>query len=160
MRTFEAADTAALPPVSIRAEDGRAIDGTWRYVGTHGLLFTPAAPFPGSTRFQVTVGAKARSLAGDTLSSDYTFSFFTEPPQVTSTLPREGARDLRRDSSFRLVFNQRVDPDAVARKARLWVKAKAGDTPKSVALRSGRPTKNVVGEAKTNLEHIVELTPN
>lgn len=158
MRTFEAADDVGLPPVAIQTEGGQAIAGTWRFVGTHGLLFTPQARFPGSTRFKVTVSAGARSLGGESLASDYTFSFFTAPPEVTSATPSEGARDLRSDAVFRLSFNQRMNPDAVAQKARLWVRAKAGDAPKSIALGGAHPPKR---EASSNpaLEQSVLLTP-
>ena len=116
MRSFDSEDRVGLPPVTLRAEDGRAIPGLWRFVGTHGLLFTPNAPFPGSTRFNVTVAAGARSLTGDQLPSDYTFSFFTASPELRSAAPHEGARDVRSDSTFRLDFNQRMQPDVVAQK--------------------------------------------
>jgi uncharacterized protein YfaS (alpha-2-macroglobulin family) len=158
MRTFEAADDAGLPPVAIQTEGGQAIAGTWRFVGTHGLLFTPQARLPGSTRFKVTVSAAARSLAGDSLASDYTFSFFTAPPEVTSALPSGGVRDLRSDSAFHLSFNQRMDPEAVAQKTRLWVRAKAGDAPKSIALRAAHPTKPEAASSAA-LERSVVLTP-
>lgn len=141
MRTFDAEDRAGLPPITLRAEDGRAIPGLWRFVGTHGLLFTPDAPFPGSTRFNVTVAAGARSLTGDMLPSDYTFSFFTLSPELLGAAPHAGAQDVRSDSTFRLDFNQRMQPDVVAQKARFWLRAKPGDTPRAVGARGQHPPK-------------------
>jgi hypothetical protein len=108
-------------------------------VGTHGLLFTPQAALPGSTRFMVTVAAGARSLAGDSLPADYTFSFFTEPATVLSATPYNGAQTLRADGAFRLNFNQRMNPDAVAQKAHVWVRAKAGDNARSIGVRATHP---------------------
>src|SRR6478736_183843 len=158
MRTFEAADDAGLPPVSVRTEAGQPIAGTWRFVGTHGLLFTPAGLLPGSTRFLVTVAAGARALDGDSLSTDYTFSFFTEPPMVTSVTPNASDRNLRADSVFRLSFNQAMDSDAVARKTRLWVRAKAGDAPKSIGVRGAHPPKSEIPSLQA-LERTIVLTP-
>ncbi|MGC4090094.1 MAG: MG2 domain-containing protein [Polyangiaceae bacterium] len=158
MRTFDAADDAGLPPLALQTEAGTAIAGTWRFVGTHGLLFTPQASFPGATRFNVTVGAGARSLDGDSLPNDYKFSFFTALPEVVGATPSEGARDLRADSVLRLDFNQRMEPDAVAQKARVWVRAKPGDAAKSIALRGAHPPKRE-GAIEAMIARAVVLTP-
>ena len=158
MRTFDAADDVGLPPVSIRTEAGQPIAGQWRFVGTHGLLFTPQGPLPGSTRFMVTVLASARALDGDSLSGDYTFSFFTEPPAVVKASPSDGDQNLRADSAFRLSFNQRMSPDAVALKAHLSVRAKAGDASRSIGVRAAYAprTEFVSNQA---FERTVVLTP-
>lgn len=158
MRTFESADTAGVPTLSIRTEQGQAIAGTWRFVGTHGVLFTPKAPLPGSTRFSVTVPAATRALGGEALQSDYTFTFFTAPPEVLATAPADGAADLRADSVLRLEYNQRMDPEAVAGKARLWVKSRPGDEPRSIAVRGSRP-KPPQPPLTGTFEHVVLLSP-
>src|SRR6185437_12504735 len=51
------ADDAGLPRLTVGTDDGRTIAGSWRWVGTHGLLFSPERALPGSSRFVVTVGA-------------------------------------------------------------------------------------------------------
>src|SRR4029077_11843594 len=52
-----AAEADGLPAAPVATEAGRSVAGTWRWVGTHGLLFAPDLPLPGSTRFVVTVDA-------------------------------------------------------------------------------------------------------
>jgi len=51
------ADTDSLPAARVLTEEGQPVAGGWRWVGTHGLLFAPDLPLPGSTRFAVTIGA-------------------------------------------------------------------------------------------------------
>ena len=57
------------------------ISGTFRWAGTSTLVLTPSRPLPFSTTYRVTVAAVAKSVAGQTLASPYTFSFTT--PQMS-----------------------------------------------------------------------------
>ncbi|HEX3770772.1 MAG TPA: MG2 domain-containing protein [Polyangiaceae bacterium] len=131
---------ANLPALSIATEDGRAVAGAWQWVGTHGLLFAPERPLPGSSRFVVTVAAGARSLGGEVLAADYRFEFATARAAVEKTLPREGVETLRPDTAFFLEFNEPMDPEVVARAARLTVRTGNDPASKTVAVRASRPT--------------------
>jgi len=139
MRDPDAQDTAGLPPLRLEASGAAAVAGSWRWVGTHGLLFTPERALPGSTRFQVTVPAGARSLEGEVLTADYAFEFATARPKVVEAEPPDGASDLKPDTKFRVRFNQPMTAAALNAGAHLRVVTKPGEAPRDVALRARHP---------------------
>jgi uncharacterized protein YfaS (alpha-2-macroglobulin family) len=145
--------TAGLPAVTVTTEDGRPVAGAWQWVGTHGLLFAPDRPLPGSTRFDVTVAAGARSLDDEPLSADHRFEFATVRPAVERTVPAEGAADVRPDAWFRVEFNQPMDPGVVERASRLTVRARSDQAPRPVAVRASHPATGA------HPERVVLLTP-
>src|SRR5215212_10482888 len=55
------------------------IKGTFRWSGTTTLIFTPdpKTPLPFATKYEVTIDAAAKSVAGSTLDQSYSFSFTT-----------------------------------------------------------------------------------
>jgi uncharacterized protein YfaS (alpha-2-macroglobulin family) len=136
----DAESTAGLPAATVTTEDGRAVAGAWQWVGTHGLLFAPDRPLAGSTRFDVTVAAGARSLGGEVLAADYRFEFATARPAVERTVPAEGDTHVRPDTAFRIEFNEPMDPAVVERAARLVARSRPDDTPRPVAVRGSHPT--------------------
>jgi alpha-2-macroglobulin len=122
MRSLESPPDQGLPGLTVQTKDGKSIPGVARWIGTRGLIFEPAEPLPGATAFVVTVPAGTRSSQGDTLTTPYSFEFTTSAPIVLGSDPVSGARTLRQDSTFRLLFNQDVAPEAVERTARLVVR--------------------------------------
>jgi uncharacterized protein YfaS (alpha-2-macroglobulin family) len=108
--------------------------GTWRWVGDRAVVFAPRDGFAPSTRYEVTVGTGARSLAGMGLAKDFSYSFSTPPPKVAwfaESLDRAAA-DLQPD--LPIFFNQRVrQADLEAR-----LSLKAGD--QAVQVRVRRPS--------------------
>src|ERR1043165_2262677 len=54
-----------------------AVKGTFRWSGTTTLIFTPAAPLPFATKYDVTIDASAKAVSGQTLGKTYRFSFTT-----------------------------------------------------------------------------------
>src|SRR5271166_2846548 len=112
MREPDAADNAGLPAVSLVADGNKPVPGSWRWVGTHGMMFSPDGTLSGGTRFAVSVPQGARSIDGEVLAADYRFEFHTEAPSVLETFPREGAV-VKPQSAFTLVFNQPMEPGAV-----------------------------------------------
>ena len=151
MRDPDSADTAGLPPIRLEGAGAPAVPGTWRWVGTHGLLFTPDHPLPGSTRFHVTVPAGVRSMDGESLTADYAFDFSTPRPLVRETDPRDGAKDVRPDSRFRVTFNQPMDAALVESNAHLEVQTGTAKT--RIAVKAAHPT---TGKAR---EETLLLTP-
>jgi uncharacterized protein YfaS (alpha-2-macroglobulin family) len=118
MRTLETPPDHGLPAIDVRSAAGEPVNGSWRWVGTHGALFTPDRPLPGATSFVAVVSKDARALDGSALGADYRFDFRTARPEVIDVQPI--ATDLLRpESSLRLTFNQAVDPAAVAHAGRL-----------------------------------------
>jgi len=68
-------ETVSAPFFTIKPE----IPGRLRWSGTNTLIFTPSDPakLPYATRYQVTVGEGATSVAGRRLARPYAFSFTT-----------------------------------------------------------------------------------
>ncbi|HEX4445214.1 MAG TPA: Ig-like domain-containing protein, partial [Polyangiaceae bacterium] len=149
----DAADTDGLPGLSVNSEDGRPVAGAWQWIGTHGLLFTPDRPLPGSTPFVVTVAAGARALDGDLLPADYRFQFTTARPSVVRTVPDDGAADVRPDTAFRIEFNEPMDPADVEHAARVVARVHPSDPGKAIAVRGSHPSSG------PQPENVVVLTP-
>lgn len=141
----DAADTEALPAVSVATEQGQAVAGAWQWVGSHGLIFTPDHTLPGSTRFVVTIAAGAKALDGDALGTDYRFEFTTARPAVEGTAPDDGATDLRPDSVVRIQFNQPMDPGEVERAVHAVARDRSG-AEQPVAFHASRATSGPAAE--------------
>ncbi len=106
LRALDASPPA--PPVRIKP----AIPGTWDWVGSRALRFSPEKPLPMATTFEVEV-AGARALDGSMLAEPYRFSFSTPRPRVIGSSPHRSARGVTPDTVMKLEFNQAVDDAAV-----------------------------------------------
>jgi uncharacterized protein YfaS (alpha-2-macroglobulin family) len=95
-----------------------AVDGVFRWSGTTILIFTPAAPLPLATKYDVSIAGTAAALSGRTLGSTYTFSFITPTVRLLRTdWYRPGGRyDAAPIVALR--FNQAVKPEDVLRHLR------------------------------------------
>lgn len=62
-----------------------AVAGSFRWSGTTTLIFTPVAPLPYATRFEVTIDESATSVAGNALAKPYRFSFTTPTVRLLRT---------------------------------------------------------------------------
>jgi len=127
-------ETRDVPEISItfnramRALDGSppaapvrltpSVAGTWDWVGTRALRFSPEKPLPMATEFTVEV-AGARSIDGSTLEKPHRFSFSTPRPRLTGASPHAGTRGQLPDAVVKLEFNQPVDDAAVRASVRL-----------------------------------------
>ena len=87
-----------------------AIPGAFRWSGTTVLIFTPAhdKPLPHATRYRVTVGTTARSVAGRQLAKPYTFEFTTPTVKLQNTRWYRKAGRYDRAVVIALSFNQPV----------------------------------------------------
>jgi uncharacterized protein YfaS (alpha-2-macroglobulin family) len=106
LRMLDASPPA--PPVRLKP----AVPGTWDWVGTRALRFSPEKPLPMATTFEVEV-AGARALDGSTLAEPYTFTFSTPRPRVIGVSPHRNHHRVMPDASVHLQFNQPVDDAAV-----------------------------------------------
>jgi uncharacterized protein YfaS (alpha-2-macroglobulin family) len=134
------AETDGLPAAHVLSEEGQPVAGTWRWVGTHGLLFTPDLALAGSTRFVVTVDAGARSLGGGALAADYRFEFSTARPRIVKTRPSDGAVDVRPDTTFQIEFNEPMDPIVVEHFVHLTARSPSSADGKVIAVHASHPT--------------------
>jgi hypothetical protein len=74
--------------------------------------FTPDADLAYEATYAVEIGSGATDVAGNPLSSAYTFDFTTEdvtPPQVTDTLPLDGALDVGVSEVVSVTFSEPMD---------------------------------------------------
>jgi len=84
------------------------VKGTFRWYGTGFLSFEGDEPCRAQQVYTVTVADNARSVYGNTISGDRTFSFFTETLSIKNILPGE---DFRKTGNFRF-DNNNVPPEA------------------------------------------------
>src|SRR5215212_3824868 len=91
-----------------------AVPGAFRWSGTTTLIFTPDAktPLPFATKFDVTIDATAKSIAGHSLDQPYTFSF------ITPTIRLKAVDWYRKGGAngsvvIALRFNQPVDAETI-----------------------------------------------
>jgi alpha-2-macroglobulin len=150
MRPVQSSPTAALPAIAVTTQEGKPVEGQWRWVGTHGLLFQPARSLPGATRFYVTVPHGTRALDASRLGTDYTLEFATDTARVSRTFPDDRSRRLMPHDALFLKFTQPVDPAELQKHLRLVARSpneKLGrDLP--VAIRTSAPQ----GAARANLD--------
>lgn len=93
----------AQPPATLTP----AVPGTWRWIDTRVLTFTPAAArLPQATTFTVTVPAGTRALSGATLAARAEATFHTWPVHLVTTYPRA----VRFDSPVVVQLDQAIDP--------------------------------------------------
>jgi len=107
------------------------VKGTFRWSGTTTMIFTPDPKtlLPFATKFDVTIDAGVKSVAGTALDQPYAFSFTTPTVKLLNTdFYRRGGRA---DGSvlIALVFNQPVDADAIVQHLQLRTKAHEFLTP-------------------------------
>ncbi len=93
-------------PISISP----AVEGTCRYSGTQTLVFEPKNDWPDATRYTVTLKAGFKSaVSGQKLAQNYTFSFTTNLPQVSTVRPYNNERWISLNPTLYAVFNMPVD---------------------------------------------------
>ena len=107
--TLDQLDASEIPVV-VEPE----IEGRWRWIGTRTLRFEfrgDVDRLPMATEYKVEIPKGTTSQTGGTLATAVRFTFRTPPPTVVEFAPEEGTLDL--EPVFAVVFDQRVDPNAV-----------------------------------------------
>lgn len=112
LESIEEAKAHPRPPV---ARIDPPIDGEWRWLGSSSVEFVPAHQVPYSTSYRVSVLKGLRAIDGSELKSDYLFTFNTPTLKVQSVAPADNYHWVKPDTSFKLVLNQPVDDDALAK---------------------------------------------
>ncbi len=142
VRSVEMADDERLPGITIKTKGGAAVPGSWRWTGTRGLLFTPDGELPGGNDFVVTVPGDVRALDGASLGKPYTLTLETDAPSVAAirVLGPHGVseRSMPGDATFRVQFDQSVDPSAVAAATTLRVYKADGDKGETIRVTATR----------------------
>jgi uncharacterized protein YfaS (alpha-2-macroglobulin family) len=115
-------DAASVQPVVLSPQP----KGKWRWIGTRTILFDPEIRFPQATTYTVTVPAGTKSATGETLAAAKTFTFETPTAKLVSSFPSSGPQQL--DVPIYLLFDQKIDPQAVLAKLRVKVNGTARAT--------------------------------
>jgi hypothetical protein len=92
-----------------------AVTGTYRWLGTTTVAFTPADTLPFATSYTVTIPAGTRSLSGAVLREPYRWTFETPRPVVVRVSPSAGQRQVELDHSILVAFNEPVDLRTIGR---------------------------------------------
>lgn len=92
-----------------------AVKGSCRYSGTQTLVFEPAADWPDSTRFTVTLKAGFKSaVSGQKLAQNYTFNFTTPLPEVNQVRPFDKEHWINLYPTLYVVFNMPVNLEKIS----------------------------------------------
>ncbi len=120
MATFsEAMDPASLSMASftLACPVGSAITGSVGYAANGNVAtFTPGNPLPPSTDCSAAIGTAARDLAGNTLASEFRWSFTTgatpdtTAPTVLSSNPADAAVGVCTNKNLHFSFSEAMDP--------------------------------------------------
>jgi hypothetical protein len=82
------------------------------------FTFAPLEDFVTGHEYQVTVTTGVEDVAGNSLASDYSFSFtsigaLVEAPRVVYTSPANGASNVRTDASIVIRFSQNMETTTI-----------------------------------------------
>jgi len=98
-----------------------ALGGGFRWSGTTTLIFTPdpKTPLPFATKYDVTIDASAKSIAGHTLGKPYAFSFITPTIKLLRTQWYRKSDDPASAVIIGMWFNQPVDRNVITQHLQL-----------------------------------------
>ena len=112
----EAMDPATINTTTFTLKQGTTvIAGTVVYAGLT-AVFTPASNFEPSTTYTARITAGVENLAGNSLASDYVWTFTTgaaadtTAPTVTFTVPADGDTGVAINKKITATFSEAVDP--------------------------------------------------
>jgi hypothetical protein len=109
-------DASTITTSTFVVNDGSGnIAGTVTYGGTT-ATFTPTINLDYDTGYSVTITNGAQDLLGNSLQTDYIWSFATPdlvPPVVNATNPANGATDVALNSSITATFSEPMDASTI-----------------------------------------------
>lgn len=97
---------------------GSLVTGTVSYdAGSRTAYFSPAAALQEEHTYTATLSATIRNSRGDSLGSDYSWSFTTADettPSVSSVTPASGAGSVSPDATVRATFSEDMDASTIS----------------------------------------------
>jgi len=115
----EAMNPLTITTASFRLQTGATvIPGTVTYAGLT-AVFKPTVSLAANTAFTAVVTSEAADLSGNTLATNYFWSFTTgaaastTPPTVTSTVPAGGATLVPVGGALAATFSEPMDPTTI-----------------------------------------------
>ena len=101
-------------------DDGPAINGAVTYDATSkAAIFAPNSPLGKDTTYEAAVSTDARNVSGQSLASDFLWSFTTGStddtiaPTVKSNKPADGAGEVAINNAISVSFSEDIDPSTV-----------------------------------------------
>ncbi|MFK7847907.1 MAG: Ig-like domain-containing protein, partial [Rhodothermales bacterium] len=91
-----------------------AVAGTFRWEGTHTLVFQPAQTLPLATAFEVSLAPGLTAISSETIAEPFSWNFETPRPQLIASEPASGDRSVAVNQVIRLVFNQALQTQNIA----------------------------------------------
>jgi alpha-2-macroglobulin len=85
-------------------------EGTYRWLGTNTIVFTPADTLPYGTAYTVRIPAGISAIDGSILHAAYEWEFATPRPIIIESSPRHEGVNIRTDHPIYLRFNQSINP--------------------------------------------------
>ncbi len=98
---------------TVPVEFSPSVEGKWRWLGTKTLMFDTTKRFPMATRFTARVPAGTKSINGQVLGKEVSWTFTTPPPKVEQMIPAN--QTTKRDALMFVSFDQEINPEAVLR---------------------------------------------
>lgn len=112
----EAMDHSSITSSTFTVKQGTTpVAGVVTYTGTK-ATFTPTNPLTANKVYTATVTTGAKDVAGNTLATNYTYTFTTAAaadlslPSVLSNSPLANATNVARDKTVSVVFSEAMDP--------------------------------------------------
>ncbi|WP_162909504.1 Ig-like domain-containing protein [Aggregatilinea lenta] len=88
------------------------VEGEGEWLNTSIYTFTPADGLRGGTTYTVTIPAGLEDVTGGVLQDDYTWTFSTVAPRVTSVSPSDGSQPVVLETPVTVEFSQSMDEAA------------------------------------------------
>jgi hypothetical protein len=100
---------------SLTGPDGEPVNGSFAWLGSRALIFSPATNLTQGTTFTASVSTAARDLLGNPLVEARTWSFTTtERPVLEAIWPQAGATNVPTSTPLVALFNEEMDQPATA----------------------------------------------
>ncbi|MGB7341659.1 MAG: Ig-like domain-containing protein [Phototrophicaceae bacterium] len=81
------------------------LEGTGEWVSTSIYLFEPSETLQSNTQYTVTIAENLSAQDGALLPNDYTFTFYTQPPQILDFSPTSDRSGVGLDQDIQIRFN-------------------------------------------------------
>lgn len=127
-------------PTSWQGSISPAVEGTWKWLSTHAVEFTPRQGLTPATVYSVALPAGLEFLDGTKTVSDYSWQFETSRLEVTETTPAAGSNETGATPTMSLVFNYPPNLESVNRHLQLWALStgSGGERKTPVALQAAK----------------------
>jgi hypothetical protein len=102
-----------------------AVKGKWRWLGTQTLTFDAETRFPMATKFTAVIPKGVKSMTGNSLNQDFSWTFTTPPPKIEAFAPKTQNEGVYPEHAvIAAKFNQEIEVNAILPKIRVTANGK------------------------------------